>query len=182
MENANKKFPELRGKIIAMMPPFTSPSGFTKRDIVIETGYKYPNPIKVTFKKERADALDDYAEGDTVIIPYALDGRQWDGPKGTQFFVDISAMGIERFGAAAEQKKPILGATKEAMVEKWLKANPGDKDLKLLAKFCKAQKPGKASKDYTIADWADILNAFEGEAQAAADAAKGADDIDDLPF
>ena len=51
------------------------------------------------------------------------------------------------------------------------------------AEFCKKLKPGKPSKSYTIADWADVVNAInkadEAEATPPDD---GSVDPEDLPF
>ena len=77
------------------------------------------------------------------------------------------------------------GATKEGAVEVWMRKHPEDASLAGLGDFCKRLKPGLASKDYKIADWADVVNAING---VAPDAAKDADadaeecDPNDLPF
>lgn len=182
--NANSNRPTIRGKVLAILPTFTSPSGFTKRDVVVETGFKYSNPVKVTFKKERAALLDEIAEGDAVVIHYALDGRSWDGPRGTQYFVDVTGLDLAANGDGAE-RKPVQGATKEVAVEVWMRKHPEDASLAGLGDFCKRLKPGLASKDYKIADWADVVNAING---VTSDAAKDADadaeecDPNDLPF
>ena len=182
--NANANRPTIRGRVLVILPTFTSPSGFTKRDVVVETGFKYTNPIKVTFKKERASLLDDISEGDSVVIHYALDGRSWDGPRGTQYFVDVTGLDLATGGDGAE-RKPVLGATKEGAVEVWMRKHPEDSNLAGLSAFCKKLKPGLASKDYKIADWADIVNAINGVAQDCetdAEADADADDTNDLPF
>lgn len=79
--------------------------------------------------------------------------------------------------------KPILGCTAATAIETWAKYHGDDKPG--FAEFCKAQKPGKASKTYTIGDWADIVNAIEAaQNPAAAQTADNGDvnDPDDLPF
>ena len=186
MGNQTSGKPEISGKVVAILPTFTGASGFTKRDIVIETGLRYPNPIKVTFKRERTALLDDIAEGDSVAIRYALDGREWDGPRGKQWFVDVVGLEIENAGGGAANVKPVMGATKEGAVEVWLRAHP-DKGIAEFGEFCKRLKPGLASKDYKIADWADVVNEINGvKAKAAANAqpdeGADADDPNDLPF
>ena len=183
--NANANRPTIRGKVLALLPTFTSPSGFTKRDVVVETGFKYANPIKVTFKKERAALLDEIAEGDSVVIHYALDGRSWDGPRGMQYFVDVTGLDLAAASGDGAERKPVQGATKEGAVEVWMRKHPEDASLAGLGDFCKKLKPGLASKDYKIADWADVVNAINGvSAYGAKDAEAEADDADpnDLPF
>ena len=166
---------------------------FWKREVVVETGLRFPNPLKVTFQKEGTSHLEGVAEGDCVIIPYVLNGREYDG----RYYVDIIGMGLQKIvgagggngGAAPAQAaaksvlgctaaKPILGCTAATAVETWAKYHGDDKAG--FAAFCKQLKPGKPSKQYTIADWADIVNAIN-----AADASteeQAADDTDGLPF
>ena len=180
------KRPEIRGKIVELMPLFTSQSGFTKREAVVETGFQYPNPVLVTFTKDRVGLLDGVAVGDFVTVTYAINGRKWDGPNGVRYFVDVVGLGLARsdaFGGSAPApaaKRPALGVTKDTAIDTWRKYNPDDEDLKGFCGLCKRLKPGKPSKSYTIADWADIVNAIEGEAAAAAEVTAG--DPDDLPF
>ena len=183
--------PEIRGKVIAVMDEWRNNTGtFWKREVVVETGYKFPNPLKVSFQKEATSHLDGVTEGDCVIIPYVLNGREYDG----RYYVDIIGMGLQKIvggtsgggngGAAPAQAaaKPVLGCTAQTAIEAWAKKHGDDKVG--FAEFCKQLKPGKASKQYTIADWADVVNAIQAaDAQAAQEAANdGATDPDDLPF
>ena len=178
--------PEIRGKVIAIMDEWRNNTGtFWKREVVVETGLRFPNPLKVTFQKEATSHLEGVAEGDCVIIPYLLNGREYDG----RYYVDIIGMGLQKIvgsgGAAAAKPaaaKPVLGCTAATAIEEWAK-NHGD-DKAGFAAFCKQLKPGKPSKQYTITDWADIVNAIQAaDAQAAQEAANdAATDPDDLPF
>ena len=172
--------------MIAVLPKWRNNTGtFWKQEVVVETGYRFPSPIKVTFQKEGTSHLEGIAEGDCVIIPYVLNGRQWDGPNGTQYYVDVVGMGLQKLTGAGggtsgggEAAKPVLGSTAATAIEAWAK-NHGD-DKAGFAAFCKQLKPGKPSKTYTIGDWADVANAIQAaDAQAAQEAA---DDSDDLPF
>ena len=172
--------PEIRGKVLAVIDEWRNNTGtFWKREVVVETGYKFPNPLKVSFQKEATSHLEGVAEGDCVIIPYVLNGREYDG----RYYVDIIGMGLQKIvGAAAKPAaaKPVLGCTAATAIETWAKYHGDDKPG--FAEFCKAQKPGKASKQYTIADWADIVNAIEKEATADAVVDDGTGDVEDLPF
>lgn len=187
--NTVRQKPEIRGKVIAVMDEWRNNTGtFWKREVVVETGLRFPNPLKVTFQKEGTSHLEGVAEGDCVIIPYVLNGREYDG----RYYVDIIGMGLQKIvgagggngGAAPAQAaaKPVLGCTAATAIEEWAK-NHGD-DKAGFAAFCKQLKPGKASKTYTISDWADVVNAIQAaDAQAAQAAANdGATDLDDLPF
>lgn len=188
--NTGRQKPEIRGKVIAVLDEWRNNTGtFWKREVVVETGLRFPNPLKVTFQKEGTSHLEGVAEGDCVIIPYVLNGREYDG----RYYVDIIGMGLQKIvgaggggngGAAPAQAsaKPVLGCTAATAIEEWAK-NHGD-DKAGFAAFCKQLKPGKPSKTYTISDWADVVNAIQAaDAQAAQEAANdGATDLDDLPF
>ncbi len=184
-QTSGRTRPEIKGKVIAVMEEWRNNTGtFWKREAVVETGLRFPNPLKVTFQKEAVSHLEGVAEGDFVIIPYVLNGREYNG----RYYVDIVGLGLEKVvgtGAArssgGEAKKPILGCTAATAIEAWTKYHGDDKAG--FAEFCKAQKPGKASKEYTIADWADVANAIEAAQNAvAATVPAGVDDTDDLPF
>ena len=194
--NTGRPKPEIRGKVLAVLDEWRNNTGtFVKRDIIIETGYRYPNPLKVTFKNDKIDLVEGLAEGDCVIVQYSLTGREWDGPNGKQYFVDIEGLKLQKIvgaggggngGTAPAQAaaKPVLGCTMATAIETWAKYHGDDKAG--LAEFCKARKPGKASKAYTISDWADIVNAIEAaQNPAAAQTADNGGDVndpDDLPF
>ena len=182
--NTGRPKPEIRGKVLAVLDEWRNNTGtFWKREVVVETGLRFPNPLKVTFQKEATSHLEGVAEGDCVIIPYLLNGREYDG----RYYVDIIGMGLQKItGGTAKPAaaKPVLGCTAATAIETWAKYHGDDKPG--FAEFCKAQKPGKASKAYTISDWADIVNAIEAAQNAAAQAAEvgndGATDDEDLPF
>ena len=174
--------PEIRGKVLAVLDEWRNNTGtFWKREVVVETGLRFPNPLKVTFQKEGTSHLEGVAEGDCVIIPYVLNGREYDG----RYYVDIVGMDLQKIvgsgGAAKTAAKPVLGCTAATAIEEWAK-NHGD-DKAGFAAFCKQLKPGKASKTYTISDWADVVNAIQAaDAQAAQAANDGATDDEYLPF
>ena len=175
--------PEIRGKVIAVLDEWRNNAGtFWKREVVVETGLRFPNPLKVTFQKEATSHLEGVAEGDCVIIPYILNGREYDG----RYYVDIIGMGLQKItGGTAKPAaaKPVLGCTAATAIETWAKYHGDDKAG--FAEYCKRLKPGKASKAYTIGDWADIVNAIEAaQNPAAAQTADNGDvnDPDDLPF
>ena len=47
-----KTRPEIKGKVLAIMPEWRNAAGtFWKQEIVVETGYRFPNPVKVSFQK-----------------------------------------------------------------------------------------------------------------------------------
>ena len=170
------KRPQIRGKVVAVLPLYQSPSGFVKREIVVDTGYNRPCPIKVTFKQDRSALAESVAEGDVVTVTYALDGRAWDGGNGVRYFVDVVGLELSVQDAAP--------ATQKSAIDAWRKTHGADADNAGLIALCKARFPGKRSAEYTTEDWAAIVKAIKDEAEAAAQAAQAEDegDPDDLPF
>lgn len=86
-------------------------SGFTKRDIIIgndvDSPSKYPNPVKFTFKKDNCSLVDGVKKGQRAKVRFAIDGRRWDGPKGTQYFVDLTALKIDLLNADGSSTEPV---------------------------------------------------------------------------
>ena len=86
-------------------------SGFTKRDVIVgndvDSQSRYPNPVKFTFKKEKCSLLDGVSKGQRVKINFVIDGRKWDGPRGTQYFVDLTGMKIEVMNADGSSSEPV---------------------------------------------------------------------------
>jgi hypothetical protein len=179
-ESNEKSYPKVSGKVLSIGEVWQNDAGtFWKREVVIETGYKYPNPIKVVFQKERTSHLEGVAVDDCIIVPYVLNGREYND----RYYVDIIGMGLEKIGGGAKAKpaaKPVVGCTAATAIETWAKYHGDDKAA--FAEFCKSPKPGKSSKDYNIGDWADVVNAIEQAATADANVDDGTGDVEDLPF
>lgn len=179
-ESKEKSYPKVSGKVLSIGEVWQNDAGtFWKREVVIETGYKYPNPIKVVFQKERTSHLEGVAVDDCIIVPYVLNGREYND----RYYVDIIGMGLEKIGGGAKAKpaaKPVVGCTAATAIETWAKYHGDDKAA--FAEFCKSLKPGKSSKDYNIGDWADVVNAIEQAATADANVDDGTGDVEDLPF
>ena len=102
-------------------------SGFTKREVIVgndvDSMNKYPNPVLFTFKKDKCALLDTVKKGDRVNIRFTIDGRRWDGPKGTQYFVDLTGLKIEVLNADGSSTEPV-----PAPAEPDFPADAGDVD------------------------------------------------------
>lgn len=170
--------PTIKGKVELIKEPWTNTAGtYTKREIVVDTGYRFPNPVMVTFKNNAISRLDGVTVGDMVEIPFAIDGRKWQSPDGAvKYFTEVVGLGLE-VKHAAEPPQAVTEATWADVREAWQNRHGNDKQG--LVKLCKELKPGMASKDYSGADCADVLNAITGATAATPDAAE---DLDDLPF
>ena len=86
-------------------------NGFTKREVIvgndIDSDSRYPNPVKFTFKKNNCSLLDGISKGQRVKVRFAIDGRRWEGPKGVQYFVDLTGLKIEVMNADGSSNEPI---------------------------------------------------------------------------
>ncbi len=86
-------------------------NGFTKREIIlgndVDNPSKYPNPVKFTFKKDNCSLLDGLAKGQRAKVRFAIDGRRWEGPRGVQYFVDLTGLKIEVLNTDGSSTEPM---------------------------------------------------------------------------
>lgn len=105
------QFFDYTGVVEDVLPVQTFSSGFTKRDVIVgndvDASSKYPNLVKFTFKKDNCSLLDGISKGQRVKVHFVVDGRRWDGPKGTQYFVDLTALKIEVLSADGTSTEPV---------------------------------------------------------------------------
>ena len=102
---------DYQGVVEEIFDMVTFPSGFTKREIVIgndiDSPSRYPNPVKFSFKKDNCALLDGLSKGQRVKVHFAIDGRRWEGPKGVQYFVDLTGLKIEVINADGSLTEPV---------------------------------------------------------------------------
>lgn len=102
---------DYQGVVEEIFDMVTFPSGFTKREIVIgndiDSPSRYPNPVKFSFKKDNCALLDGLSKGQRVKVHFAIDGRRWEGPKGVQYFVDLTGLKIEVINADGSSTEPV---------------------------------------------------------------------------
>ncbi len=102
---------EYTGVVEEVLPLQTFPSGFTKREVVVgndvDSPAKYPNPVKFAFTKENCSLLDTVKKGQRVKVSFFINGRRWEGQKGVQYFVDLSARKIEVLNADGSSTEPV---------------------------------------------------------------------------
>ena len=99
------------GTVSKILDLQTFASGFTKRSLIVkqtkEFGKKsYDNIVKFDFKKDNVELLDGIHVGQQVKILFAVDGRQWDGPKGTSYFVDLTGLKLDVLGGEQASNVP----------------------------------------------------------------------------
>lgn len=198
----NGKRPTIMGVVETILPEWQNSTGsFHKQDLVVDAGFRYPNPIKITFKNDNMALLNELNVGDKVIVEYAVDGRKWEGPNGTQYFVDIAGLGLTRVGienaptaapttaapttAAATPTATASAATADAAYKVWTEKH--GKTPQDFATFCKTERPdiqsaaaaiNKRFTDYCANRpdvWADVINRINGVDTAD-------DEFEELPF
>ena len=117
---------EYTGVVEEVMPVQTFSSGFTKREIIIgndvDSPSKYPNPVKFSFKKDNCSLLDSVSKGQRAKVRFVVDGRRWEGPKGVQYFVDLTGLKLEVLNSDGSSTEPVPAPAEPEMVD------PGDVD------------------------------------------------------
>ena len=102
---------EYTGVVEEVLPVQTFSSGFTKRDLIlgndVDSPSKYPNPVKFSFKKDNCSLLDGVNKGQRAKVRFVIDGRKWEGQKGVQYFVDLTALKIEVLNADGSSTEPV---------------------------------------------------------------------------
>ena len=86
-------------------------SGFKKRDLVLTDDIgqesRWPNHIAFTFKKDNVSALENVRQGQRVKVRFVIDGRRWEGQRGVQYFIDLTALKIEVLEADGSSTEPV---------------------------------------------------------------------------
>ena len=85
---------ELTGKLIKIgeVQEFGD-NGFTKREIVVETGGEWPEQVPFELLKDRTALVDRHEVGDEVTVHFDVGGRYWEG--GDRYFVSLKAWRIQ---------------------------------------------------------------------------------------
>jgi hypothetical protein len=93
----------LTGVILKIDDPQTFPSGFTKREFVVETSAdKYPQQIKLEVTKERCASLDQMEVGDPVQVEFDVRGNEYNG----KHYVSLTAWRVTVAREGAQQAQP----------------------------------------------------------------------------
>ena len=175
---------EVSGEIVEIGEEKTFSSGFRKRDIIVETSRNdaFPAPVSVTFKNKQCDRVETLHVGDFVEITGFVNGRRWDGPTGTRYFVDLDARSVmvgasEAARGQAEGKKTTAASWPELVAVG--KAH-GESETDVAAR---GKKYGKPFKEMSAADW-QVLAAEIVKAHAPVETPPPAEDVvvEDLPF
>ena len=105
------QFYDYVGVVEEVLPVQTFSSGFTKRDLILgdenNANSKYPSYVKFTFKKDNCSLLDNVKKGQKAKVHFAIDGRKWEGQKGVQYFVDLTALKIDLVNEDGTSNEPV---------------------------------------------------------------------------
>lgn len=87
---------EMEGQLVKVCDLQTFPSGFTKREFVIndDKSGKYENPVKFAVVKDACKICDGLRVGEIYKVEFFINGRKWDGPKGEQYFNDFAVRNV----------------------------------------------------------------------------------------
>ena len=69
----------IEGKIVTVGDKVQITEKFAKREIVIESGDKYPEQIMLEFTQDKCSLLDNCKVGDNVEVHFNIRGREWNG-------------------------------------------------------------------------------------------------------
>ena len=89
---------EVTGKIKTIKQVEKISDKFKKRELVIETHDKYPQPLLLEFVQDNTALLDNFSQDQDVKIGINLRGREWTSPQGeTRYFNSIQGWKIESY-------------------------------------------------------------------------------------
>ena len=78
--------------------------GFRKRELILETSEKYPQPLSIEFIQDACDIVNKYREGQEVKIAINLRGREWINPEGVaKYFNSIQGWRIQKTKANTDK-------------------------------------------------------------------------------
>lgn len=87
---------ELTGKLKALNATEKVSDKFKKRDFVITTDPdgKYPQHVKFQLTQDKCELLNGVSLGTTLTVHFNIRGREWNGPKGVDYFTTLEAWRI----------------------------------------------------------------------------------------
>ncbi len=78
-------------------------ASFQAREFVIEVeDGKFPQMVKFQLTQDKCTLIDDYSEGDQIVVDFDLRGREWN----ERYFTNLNAWRIARAGAQDGQGPP----------------------------------------------------------------------------
>jgi single-strand DNA-binding protein len=93
-----------QGRLIVLNDTETFPSGFSKREFVIETPGEYPQKLKFEIVKDRCSKLDGIPIGSILTVEYDIRGNEYNG----KYYVNLQCwkFNVDERGAGGSQPAP----------------------------------------------------------------------------
>jgi len=89
---------QITGKIVETFDVVHISETFKKREFVLEyTESQYPEFIKFELIQEKCDFMDQFSNGDEVVVDFNLKGRKWTNPQGeVKYFNSLQAWRLNK--------------------------------------------------------------------------------------
>ncbi len=101
---------EMTGTVQLVKDTQTFPSGFQKRELVMQNDEdRFPSPVMISFTKERIALLDNVKQGERVKVSFDIRGREYNG----RHFVDLNGFRLENLDAAPSEDVPPEAVSEE---------------------------------------------------------------------
>ena len=85
---------EIKGNIVKIFDKKSFSEKFEKREFVIKTNEDYPQFVKLTLANKNIPLLDEYAEGDDVIVDFSVTGS--DSKDGVNYWNNLTAWRLKK--------------------------------------------------------------------------------------
>lgn len=93
---------EVTGKLHKVFDVQQVTDKFSKRELVLELGGKYPQLVLFQLTGKRCGDIDEYRVGDSLRVEFSLRGREWKGRQGEiRYFNSLDISKLERVEARA---------------------------------------------------------------------------------
>jgi len=93
------------GKVHKIFPTEQKTATFSAREFVVEVQEgQYPQMVKFQLTQDKCALMDDYNEGDQVVVDFDLRGREWND----KYFTNLNAW---RIASAGEGGGPASGGS-----------------------------------------------------------------------
>ena len=95
---------QITGRLIIINETQTFPSGFCKREFVIETPGEYGQKIKLEAVKERCDAFDNIPLGSILTVDFNIRGNEYNG----KYYVNLQSwkVNVDERGTGGSEPAP----------------------------------------------------------------------------
>jgi single-strand DNA-binding protein len=84
------------GRLHKIFPTEQKTASFSAREFVIEVqDGQYPQMVKFQLTQDKCEIMDDYNEGDQIVVDFDLRGREWND----KYFTNLNAWRVAAAGS-----------------------------------------------------------------------------------